>query len=55
VKAVIEFEVEDEEEFLKKWEYQALPDEEWFLLDGASKKVPARKIHEDSTEKGGKE
>jgi len=50
VKAVIEFEVEDREDFIRQWKASGT-DEDWYLLDGASQKIHAREILEDVREK----
>jgi len=55
--AVIEFEVDSPEDFVKQWRANRLPDQEWYLLDGAFYQIPAERVAENivdesSTEKG---
>jgi hypothetical protein len=49
MKAVIEFEVEDKEDFVKRWwaAGASIPEEDWYLLDGAYQQVPAKQVAEE--------
>ena len=45
--AVIEFEVDSPEDFVKQWKSNQLPDEEWSLIDGAFYQIPAERVAEN--------
>ena len=47
MKAVIEFEVENKEDFVKQYQASSLPNQEWYLLDGANQQVPAQQVAEE--------
>jgi len=51
VKAVIEFEVENREDFIRQWKASGT-DEDWYLLDGADQKKHVREILQDFNQKG---